>query len=233
MSKSSRQRRMSILGKLDHTLFGPNPCADQTVGPDTPPCTMSKWSSLARIRITITTKLTGYVSPSVPLCEPRHHCSISTRASRSTILTSSHRPIREGYSYLGLSVASWCSTLALLFVPTKPTVIPTRAGRNSHKRLSTSLLEYEPTASSSLLGAGLPEPEWQKSTKRSIASYNLCIPVLWARIMALWVDRSLWTCPLNPFVADRIIYSSKTGTSRSAMIGLLRDTERRKSLTGA
>lgn len=105
MLRSFHQRRMSILGNLI-TLFGPNPCANQTVGPDTPPYTTSKWSSLARIRITITTKLMGYVSPSAPLCEPRHHCSISTRVSRSTILTSSHRPIREGYLYLGLSVAS-------------------------------------------------------------------------------------------------------------------------------
>lgn len=106
MSRFSRQRRISILGKLDHTLLGPNPYADQTVGPDTPRCTMSKWSSLARIRITITTKLMGYVSPSVPLYEPRHHWSISTRVSRSTTLTSSHPPIMGGYSYLGLSVAS-------------------------------------------------------------------------------------------------------------------------------
>lgn len=31
MSRSSRRRRMSILGKLDHILFGPNPYADQAV----------------------------------------------------------------------------------------------------------------------------------------------------------------------------------------------------------
>lgn len=88
------------------TTSGAGAGANQNAGPDTHPCTMSKWSSLARIRTTITTKPMDYVSPFVPLCEPRHRWSTSTRVSKSTILTSSHHPIMEGYSYLGLSAAS-------------------------------------------------------------------------------------------------------------------------------